>query len=389
MTDIGQDGGAQPGGPLTCPFNPNHQPAAKWDSKFPYNGARWGLKGKGKGGYQVPAPGDEAHRFIAPDPEKDIRGPCPGLNALANHGFIARDGITNYAELTDALQNAYNVGYDLANFLAAFSIYAADGDPITRKLSIGCDATSRTSWNPLITGSEPGLNGHSKMEIDVSLTRNDFFPAGGDNFSFNGTLFKMMRDSTGGLFDLEGLAKYRFERYVQCREENPQFYFPVLSVFQYGAASFVYELFPNGNEGYVPNLQNTETFFGAKWNEAKQNYDSVPERIPNNWINRKTPYTLPDIVGQIIAMYGKYPVPFGGNAGGKFVGIDFPPFIKGGESSATTPQDVSCLLFQIISRPIPSSLNGVVTPVVDGLSALLVSLFGKEFENLGCPFRLT
>lgn len=88
-------------------------------------------------------------------------------------------------------------------------------------------------------------------------------------------------------------------------------------------------------------------------------------------------------------MYGKYPVPFGGNAGGKFVGIDFPPFIKGGESSATTPQDVSCLLFQIISRPIPSSLNGVVTPVVDGLSALLVSLFGKEFENLGCPFRLT
>lgn len=97
------------------------------------------------------------------------------------------------------------------------------------------------------------------MEIDVSLTRNDFFPAGGDNFSFNGTLFKQMRDSTGGLFDLDGLAKYRFERYVQCRDENPQFYFPVLGFFQYGAASFVYELFPNGNEGYVPNLHNTET----------------------------------------------------------------------------------------------------------------------------------
>lgn len=136
--------------------------------------------------------------------------------------FIARDGITTYDELTDALQNAYNVAYDLANFLAAFAIYVADGDPVTRKLSIGCDATTRTSWNPALTGSEPGLNGHSKMEIDASLTRNDFFPAGGDNFSFNGTLFKMMEESTGGLFDVNGLSKYRHERFYQSKAENGQ-----------------------------------------------------------------------------------------------------------------------------------------------------------------------
>ena len=148
-------------------------------------------------------------------------------NTLTNNdtdNFIARDGITNYAELTDALQNVYNVGYDLANFLAAFAIYVADGDPVTRKLSIGCDATTRTSWNPALTGSQPGLNGHNKMEQDASLTRNDYFTGGGDNFSFNTTLFKMFEETVAaetGVFDLPSVAKFRYERYVQSRQENP------------------------------------------------------------------------------------------------------------------------------------------------------------------------
>jgi hypothetical protein len=35
------------------------------------------------------------HSFIPPDfSAGDQRGPCPGLNALANHGYIARNGVT-------------------------------------------------------------------------------------------------------------------------------------------------------------------------------------------------------------------------------------------------------------------------------------------------------
>jgi hypothetical protein len=49
----------------------------------PYNSAKGGVPGKGIGGYLVPAPGDDAHQFIAPK-DTDIRGPCPGLNAAAN-----------------------------------------------------------------------------------------------------------------------------------------------------------------------------------------------------------------------------------------------------------------------------------------------------------------
>jgi hypothetical protein len=38
-----------------------------------------------------------AHEFIAAAPS-DLRGPCPGLNALANHGYIPRNGIVPVLE---------------------------------------------------------------------------------------------------------------------------------------------------------------------------------------------------------------------------------------------------------------------------------------------------
>lgn len=196
----------------SCPFNPDHVPAPGISTAYPYNDAKNGLPGKGVGGYQVPAPGDTDHQFIAPK-STDICGPCPGLNAAANHNFLARDGITTYAELIDAQQNPYNVGYDLANLLAVLGLTLTDGDIVTEKLSIGCDATSRISFNPALTGSEPGLDGHNKFEADTSLTRNDYFLADGDNYAFNGTLLGMMTKTTGGNYNRDGLAQYRYERY--------------------------------------------------------------------------------------------------------------------------------------------------------------------------------
>lgn len=68
--------------PKNCPVNPDHKPAAKWNPDFPYSHAKNGLPGNSKGGYLVPAPGDEDHRFIAPK-ETDIRGPYVTLPVVA------------------------------------------------------------------------------------------------------------------------------------------------------------------------------------------------------------------------------------------------------------------------------------------------------------------
>jgi hypothetical protein len=42
------------------------------------------------------------YAFQAPS-KYDQRGPCPGLNALANHGYIAHTGITSFAEVVTAI----------------------------------------------------------------------------------------------------------------------------------------------------------------------------------------------------------------------------------------------------------------------------------------------
>lgn len=44
---------------------------------------------------------EEGYEFIAPGPD-DSRGPCPGLNLLANHGYLPRDGFVNYEQVVEA-----------------------------------------------------------------------------------------------------------------------------------------------------------------------------------------------------------------------------------------------------------------------------------------------
>lgn len=39
-----------------------------------------------------------AHKFVMPDLTKDARGPCPGLNAMANHGYLPHNGVGTHAD---------------------------------------------------------------------------------------------------------------------------------------------------------------------------------------------------------------------------------------------------------------------------------------------------
>jgi hypothetical protein len=76
--------------------------------------------------------------------------------------FLSHDGITTFSELCDAQQNAFNVNYDLAVILATLGV-GLSGDPITTKLSIGCNANAQTA-DPvlkLLGANEQGLNGHN------------------------------------------------------------------------------------------------------------------------------------------------------------------------------------------------------------------------------------
>lgn len=53
-------------------------------------------------------------QYVKPNPEVDSRGPCPYINALANHGIINRSGRNiSSKELRDAIVGSLNTSYTL------------------------------------------------------------------------------------------------------------------------------------------------------------------------------------------------------------------------------------------------------------------------------------
>ncbi|KAM0713376.1 hypothetical protein Q7P37_010338 [Cladosporium fusiforme] len=367
--------------PKNCPVNHDHKPAAKWNSKFPYNHAQNGLPGKGKGGYQVPAPGDEDHKFIAPK-DTDIRGPCPGMNMFANHGFVARDGITNLAETVDACQNVFNMDWELATVITLIATVLGDGDTITQRFSIGCDATDRTAGLKLLAGSQPGLNGHGSFEVDASMSRDDYFTNEGDNFSLNGTLFAQMVETTGGKFTKSGISKLKHQRWHQSQQENPNFSYTPIGLISYAASAFLPELYGNGDS---VSTETVATFFGA-YQQADGSWAyGHNESIPEGWKAREQPYGLVHVAKNLLSMYLENPVLFGGNtAEGHFDGLDFGAIKDGKLSVDLSVSNVICLIYQTLLFPIPSVANGVLSIAEDAIKLVTEKLAGA-ITHLGCP----
>jgi unspecific peroxygenase len=149
------------------------------------------------------------------------------------------------------------------------------------------------------------------------------------------------------------MAKYRAQRYDESRRENGNFFFGPRALLLFGAASFLYEAFPSSLNLNTPDYDTISSFFGAVKvsgpGNATGGYDKVPERIPKNWANRLLPYTLLDVLTEILAQYVSYPRLFGGNAGvGNFDPLDIP---LGSLGSNATVNDVACEFYQALFQP--------------------------------------
>ena len=102
------------------------------------------------------------HRFIAPGPN-DQRGECPGLNAMANHGYLPRNGVATIQQFIEGTQEVFGMGPDLATFLATYGA-VIDG--------------SGTGWS---IGGKPhtGIGGsHGNYETDSSPLKSDLYQYG-------------------------------------------------------------------------------------------------------------------------------------------------------------------------------------------------------------------
>lgn len=191
----------------------------------------------------------------------------------------------------------------------------------------------------------------------------------------------MMYKTVGGNFGLPQMVTFMGQRYKQSVAENKNFYYGPKVVLLYGAASFLFRLFPNftGDVG-PPTLHFIAGFFGVQQSGTGFVLRSG-EEILDDWHNRLTPLTLADVAKDFATMYGMNPVLLGGNAGKV---NDFDALgasgtgVVGVENSllSASANDFICLIYQIATEDVPSSLQTKL-----GALSASVELFARTQLN--------
>ncbi|KAH9897503.1 Cloroperoxidase [Xylariomycetidae sp. FL2044] len=135
----------------------------------------------------------------------DVRGPCPMLNTLANHGFLPHSGKNiDYNRTAYALSTAINVGADLATDLFAAAIETNPAGPNVTTFDLN------------------HLTRHNILEHDASLSRVDAHF--GDAGPFNQTIFDQTRQFwTGETVTVQMAANARAARELVSMVENPEY----------------------------------------------------------------------------------------------------------------------------------------------------------------------
>ena len=182
-----------------------------------------------------------ARGTYAPSGLNDKRGPCPLVNALANHGYINRDGRDVPVSQLNAAMNEVGLSKALGAVFAR-SIYNEREDPgtVSQKPSLLARlwALIRDPWtimavfamrrpNQLDTRGRKILDLdqlalHGVVEHDISLCRRDYYQKEG-NLVLQQDLVKdlLASSSDGKTLTMEDLVALRKRRIQRQRDENP------------------------------------------------------------------------------------------------------------------------------------------------------------------------
>ncbi|KAK2016858.1 oxidase [Colletotrichum eremochloae] len=343
------------------------------------------------------------HRFIPPNFEKgDQRGPCPGLNALANHGYISRDGVTGIAEVTGAINRVFGMGIDISAILGVLGTVFV-GNPLSVNPGFSIGDVSRSSNNILdnlfgLLGTPRGLNGsHNIIEGDASLTRADLY--------MTGDASTMVMDQFQALYDMSsGEGDYTFDmfaerasvRFHESIATNPNFYYgPFTGMIARNAGYFfAYRMFANySSENPVNGVYTKEilkSFFAVQGEEGNFTYNRGWERIPENWYRMPVDYTLVQVNLDLVSLILKHPElgSIGGNMGevNSFAGVDLGD-LTGGVMNLTKlleGNNLLCFVFEVLKTVSPNSLSTIFT-IIEKPFSMVTDALGTAMLNLACP----
>ena len=333
------------------------------------------------------------HAFVAPNFKAgDQRGPCPGLNALANHGYLPHNGVADMQTIIKATNEVYGMSLDLGGFLAVYGT-VFDGNILSTSPGYSIGGPTDASQNIIngggILGTPSGLSGsHNKYESDVSASRGDLYVTG-NNFQVQKDRFieyyNNIKENTPAPQQYTALAPFHSKRWEDSLTTNPYFFYsPFAGVLVSPAAySFPPRMMANHSaeypEGYL-DRQTFSTFFGVdvdtkrKTFNVKQGY----ERIPENWYKRPIDdeFSIPDFLLDVLehASYDPRLLSFGGNLGkvNSFAGVDLGDLTGGVFNLANLLEgnNLECFVFQITLAAAPDFLGSTYTDVKKALTPL-------------------
>ncbi|OQO08005.1 hypothetical protein B0A48_06798 [Cryoendolithus antarcticus] len=251
----------------------------------------------------VPPPFDPAlqyvsnqgqYKFVPPGP-LDERGPCPGLNALANHNYLPHNGIATIQQFVDATNKGFGMSRDLSTFLAVYGAIV--------------DGTG-TGWS--IRGTpHTGISGsHGNYETDSSPCRGDL-NQWGSNTDLQITQFKrlyaLQPNAATANYNLDVLRTFRTQRLTESINKNPYFsYGPFTGVAVSQAAfTFIYRFMANKSSEYPEGRLDKATlksFMSIQGDDNNLKWVPGNEQFPDYFYKRhptdeySIPYFQSDIV---------------------------------------------------------------------------------------------
>ncbi|KAG8903528.1 hypothetical protein FRB99_003159 [Tulasnella sp. 403] len=182
-----------------------------------------------------------------PPASSDSRSPCPGLNTLANHGILPRDGkAVTYQQLIDGIQHAYNLSPTLAEQLTASA----------RLLDQGRGHIDLHDLNAL-----------NVIQHDASFSRPDIAFYSDQGVPHANLVQHFLDASTDGKkLTLADMAYFSGLRRAECKASNGQYSLTY---------SFVHKFFGSGNAALM------YAIFGGIVEDLRIFLSE--ERIPDGW----------------------------------------------------------------------------------------------------------
>lgn len=336
-----------------------------------------------------------ANAWVAPGPD-DNRGPCPGLNAFANHGFLPHDGYATITQFVDATTKVVGMGPILAGFLA---VLGATLDGSGTAWSIGGTPKSVPIGLTNLVGTGNGISGsHNKYESDVSPTRPDLYEFG-DNYKVRIAQFQEMVDAASAAgtdnFNIPFLTDFRSQRFDDSVQNNPYFFNgPFTGVLvQPAAYTFIYRFMANhtAEAPYgVLDLDLLKSWFSISGDSGSFTWTEGYERIPENWYRRdlQQPYENTYFLLDVAYAAAKYPkfLDVGGNTGttNSFTGVDVSDLTGGVMNSESLAQgdNFACLAYQAAAQASPDVLQLGTTNLISAITGLTGALSCPQLETL-------